>query len=166
MVITYKPSFNELVPNRVDFRFSHADHLYDASQVENPAGTAQVLNLKPSAQSIAITLCSTTTYFPGEAGAYAGKGLHQRDPENKAISLGKIEYKYEKGDDAYSGCRVDKSKDLYWQWDDTRNQVVKVRPQDWILDNFVRTTEEYWSIPKVFQLKMLLKGHKEATFPK
>ena len=166
MVIPYKPAFNELVPNRVDFSFSHASHLYDASQVENAAGTAQVLNLKPSAQPISITLCSTTTYFPGEAGAYSGKGLHQRDPENKAISLGKIEYKYDKDEDAYSGCRVDKNKQLYWRWDDARNQVVKVRPQDWVLDNFVRTTEAYWSIKNVFQLKLLLKGHNEATFPK
>ena len=93
-------------------------------------------------------------------------GLHQRDPENKFISLGKIEYKYEKDGDTSSGCRVDENRDLYWQWDPKRNQVVKVEPQDWILDNFVRTAESYWTIPGIFQLKVLLKGHNESAFPK
>ncbi|MET0168069.1 MAG: dickkopf-related protein [Vicinamibacterales bacterium] len=166
MIIPYKPSFNELVPNRVDFNFTHARTLYDASQVENPSSTAQVLNLKSGSQPIATTLCSTSTYFPGDEGKYDDKGLHQRDPENKFISLGKIEYKYEKDGDTSSGCRVDKNRDLYWQWDPKRNQAVKVKPQNWILDNFVRTSESYWTIPGVFQLKVLLKGHNEATFPK
>ena len=104
--------------------------------------------------------------FPGQAAEYAGKGLHQRDAENKAISLGLIEYKYERDGTIYSGCRVDKSKALYWRSDETLNLVVKVQPQDWVLDNFVRTTQTYWSIPKVFEVKLLLKGHNDATFPK
>ena len=70
MIIPYRPSFNELVPNRVDFNFTHAKTLFDASQVENPSRTAQVLNLKSDAQPIATTLCSTSTYFPGDKGKY------------------------------------------------------------------------------------------------
>lgn len=165
MTIPYRPQFNELVPNRVDFDFSHAGQLYDASQIELPAANAQIFTLKPSAKSIAATLCSTTTYFPGEQSAYADKALHQRDPENKAISLGKIEYRYGKDGDAFSGCRVDKNKDLYWKWDAGRPQAVKVKPQDWILDNFIRTSETYWSIPNVFQLKLFLKGHNDGNIP-
>lgn len=164
MIIPYQPGFNELVPNRVDFDFSHAQNLYEASQVLNATSTAPTL--KSSAQSIGTTLCSTTTFFPGKSAEYAGKGLHQRDAENKAISLGKIEYKYEKDGTIYSGCRVDKSKALYWRSDATRSQVVKVQPQDWVLDNFIRTTQEYWSVPNVFVVKLLLKGHNETTFPK
>jgi hypothetical protein len=167
MVIPYKPIFNELVRNRVDFANSHAGTLYDASQVVNPSSSANVLSLKSSAQPITKTLCATTTYFPGDEGKYDNMDLHKRDPENKFISLGKIEYRYKKGGTLFSGCRVDKNNDLYWRWDPdpSRNQVVKVKPQDWILDNFVRTSESYWTIPGVFEVKILLKGHNDAKFP-
>ena len=166
MIIPYKPLFNELVPNRVDFDFSHAAQLYEASQVVTPSNTAQIVTLKPGADSIATTLCATTTFFPGDAGKYDDKALHQRDPENKFISLGKIQYQYEKGGDTFSGCRVDKNRDLYWRWDSTGDRAVKVTPQGWILDNFVRTAEAYWSVPGVFKLKLLLEGHNESSFPK
>ncbi|MFY4729296.1 hypothetical protein, partial [Nitrospira sp. BLG_2] len=167
MTIPYRPQFHELVPNRVDFDFAHADQLYDASQVEVPSSpvNVQVFKLKSSAAPISATQCATTTYFPGERDAYAGKALHQRDPENKAISLGKIEYRYGKKGDTYAGCRVDKNKDLYWKWDAGGSQAVKVKPQDWVLDNFIRTSESYWSIPGVFQLKLYLKGHNDAGIP-
>ncbi|HJU03735.1 MAG TPA: hypothetical protein VJ692_01185 [Nitrospiraceae bacterium] len=165
MIIPYKPIFNELVPDRVDFDFGHAGQLYEASQVVDPSNNVQIFALKPAATSIATTLCATSTFFPGDASKYDNKDLHQRDPENKFISLGKIQYQYEKDGDTYSGCRVDKNKDLYWRWDSTRNQVVKVTPQGWILDNFVRTAEAYWSIPGIFKLKLLLEGHNDSTFP-
>ena len=48
MIIPYKPIINELVANRVDFNFDHAQKLYDASQVVNPSSNAQVLTLKPA----------------------------------------------------------------------------------------------------------------------
>src|SRR5690606_27738797 len=35
----------------------------------------------------------------------------------------------------------------------------------WILDNFVRTSEFYWTIPGVFEVKILLKGHNDTKFP-
>ena len=167
MTIPYQPQFHELVPNRVDFNVTHAKNLYDASQIEIPSNSAnvQIFTLKSSAKSIDSTLCATTTYFPGERDAYAGKALHQRDPENKAISLGKIEYRYEKDGTTYSGCRVDKHQALYWKWDSNGTQAVKVMPQDWVLDNFIRTAEAYWSIPGVFQLKLHLKGHNDAAIP-
>ena len=166
MIIPYKPIINELVANRVDFNFDHAQKLYDASQVVNPSGNAQVLTLKPSAEPITTTLCSTSTYFSGDEGKYDNMALHQRDPENKFISRGKIQYRYEKDGDTFSGCRVDENRDLYWQWDPQRNQAVRVQPQDWILDNFVRTAESYWTIPGIFQLKLLMKGRNESVFPK
>lgn len=165
MTIPYRPQFHELVANRVDFDFTHARTLFDSSQVEPASAAAQIVRLKAGAKPISTTQCATTTYFPGEHGAYTGKELHQRDPENKAISLGKIEYRYGKKGDAYSGCRVDKNKDLYWRWDAGGSQAVKVKPQDWILDNFIRTSETYWSIPGVFQLKLYLKGHNDAGIP-
>lgn len=168
MIIPYRPIINDVVPNRVDFNNEHAGQLYDASQIESTSSIAgkQVFVLKSSAKSIASTLCSTSTYFPGEADAYAGKSLHQRDPENKAISLGKIEYKYGKDGGSWSGCRVDKNQDLYWRSDPNVNQAVKVKPEDWILDNFVRTAESYWSIDNLFQLKLLMKGRNEHRFSK
>ena len=168
MIIPYRPLINDVVSNRVDFNNEHAGQLYDASQIESTSSSAgkQVFVLKSSAKSIASTLCSTSTYFPGEADAYAGKSLHQRDPENKAISLGKIEYKYGKDGGSWSGCRVDKNQDLYWRPDPNVNQAVKVKPEDWILDNFVRTAESYWTIDNLFQLKLLMKGRNEHLFPK
>lgn len=168
MIIPYRPFINDVVSNRVDFNNEHAGQLYDASQIESTSNSAgkQVFVLKSSAKSIASTLCSTSTYFPGEADAYAGKSLHQRDPENKAISLGKIEYKYGKDGGSWSGCRVDKNQDLYWRPDPNVNQAVKVKPEDWILDNFVRTAESYWTIDNLFQLKLLMKGRNEHLFPK
>ncbi|NGZ96858.1 MAG: hypothetical protein CV089_12175 [Nitrospira sp. WS110] len=171
MIIPYRPIINDVVPNRVDFNKEHAGQLYDATQIESASTSAgkQVFVLKSSAKPIASTLCSTSTYFPGEADAYVSKRLHQRDPENKAISLGKIEYKYGK-DDTYSdndwGCRVDKNQELYWKPDPNVNQAVKVKPEDWILDNFVRTAESYWSIKDLFQLKLLMKERNESQFPK
>jgi hypothetical protein len=165
MTIPYRPQFHELVPNRVDFNFTHARTLFDSSQVEPASAAVQIVRLKAGAQPISVTQCATTTYFPGEHGAYADKELHQRDPENEAISLGKIEYRYGKNGNAYAGCRVDKNKDLYWKWDTAGSQAVKVKPQDWILDNFIRTSETYWSIPGVFELKLYLKGHNDANIP-
>ena len=165
MTIPYRPQFNELVQNRVDFDFTHAQTLFDSSQVEPASAAVQIVRLKAGAKPISMTQCATTTYFPGERDTYAGKELHQRDPENKAISSGKIDYRYSKDGGAYAGCRVDKNKDLYWQWEADGSQAVKVKPQDWILDNFIRTSEAYWSIPDVFQLKLYLKGHNDGNIP-
>ncbi|MBX3332051.1 MAG: hypothetical protein KF722_16720 [Nitrospira sp.] len=165
MIIPYKPLFNELVEGRVDFDPSHAEQLYDASQVSDPSDNVQVFALNSDAKPISSTLCSTSTYFPGDAGKYDDKQLHRRDPENKFISHGLIEYRYEKDGDTFTGCRVKKNIDLYWRWDGGRNQAVKVTPQGWILDNFVRTSEAYWSIPGIFRLKLLLEGHNDASFP-
>ena len=141
MIIPYRPSFNELVPNRVDFNFTHAKTLFDASQVENPSRTAQVLNLKSDAQPIATTLCSTSTYFPGDQGKYDGIKDANATSATKRTSSSVWEDRVQvrQGCRLVSeGCRVDKNRDLYWRWDPSGNQVVRVKPQDWILDNFVR----------------------------
>ncbi|MBA4143468.1 MAG: hypothetical protein H0X43_10815 [Nitrosospira sp.] len=191
MTIPYRPIINELVPDRVDFyigerevdhktntlspvtQAAHAWRLYDASQViitRDPSTGEQVLTLKPVPQPIATTLCSTSTYFPGEEGKYDGQSgvnAYKRDSENKFISLGKIQYRYKK-DDAfvYEGCRVDEDRDLFWQDPEQSNEVIKVKPQDWILDNFVRTSETYWTISRKFELKLLMKGRNDSAFPK
>ena len=185
MIIPYRPLINDLVPNRVDFYIGsreikggtvsavsddgHAWQLYDASQVVDPSSTAQILTLKSSAQPIAQTLCTKATFFAGSADKYDGMNdadAYKRDPENKHISLGKIQYRYKDHDYLREGCRVDDNRDLYWRWDPTGNKVVKVKPKDWIFDNFVRAAESYWSIPGVFQLKLLMKGRNESSFPK
>ena len=189
MVIPYKAVFNELVEDRVDFDVGsrrvntatnavsdiidadgHAWHLYDASQVvskRDPATGRDVYSLKAAPLPIAKTLCSTSTYFSGDAGKYDGQDdamAYKRDPENKFISLGKIQYRYKDQDWMQEGCRVAKSRDLFWVNAD--HDVVKVKPQDWILDNFVRSAESHWSIPKKFELKLLLTGRNEANFSK
>lgn len=166
MVIPYKAEINDLVADRVDFNGGHAWKLYDASQVVNPS--AKVLTLKTSPQPIAKTLCSSSTYFPGDEGKYDGMNdtnAYKRDKENKFISLGKIQYFYKDENYLAEGCRVNKNRDLYWR-EDPKGEVVKVKPQDWILDNFVRTAETYWTIPGTFQLKLLMKGRNDSAFPK
>jgi hypothetical protein len=188
MVIPYKPVFNELVADRVDFEVGsrdvntktntvsavstdgHAWSLYDASQIvtKRDSSGAQVIALKDSPQPIAKTLCSSSTYFPGDAGKYDGQNdafAYKRDPENKFISLGRIQYRYKDQDWMQEGCRVAKDRDLFWL-DPVSKEVVKVKPQDWILDNFVRSAQSYWSIPGKFELKLLLVGRNEASFPK
>jgi len=188
MVIPYEPVFNELVADRVDFEVGsrdvntktntvtdvttdgHAWSLYDASQIVTKSGPsgAQVFALKTSPQPIAKTLCSTSTYFPGDSGKYDGESdanAYRRDPENKFISLGKIQYRYNDYDSVLEGCRVAKSRDLFWV-EPEHGEVLKVKPQDWILDNFVRAAESYWTIPGKFELKLLLIGRNEAQFAK
>ena len=191
MVIPYRALINELVADRVDFdmghrnidkngavsaaiQSGHAWELYDASQVVSAVDRAtrqKVTVLKSSTSPIPIarTLCAGTTFFAGKADKYDGKSdanAYKRDPENKFISLGKIQYGYKGHDYLREGCRVDEKRDLYWRPDPASIRVLKVKPQDWILDNFERTAEAYWSIPGTFELKLLLKGRNEASIPR
>ncbi len=140
MTIPYRAIINDVVKGRIDLNFSHAAKLYEASQVTGaPAAPTLVADARP----VSTTLCASTTYFQGKASRYAGKRLDQRDKENSAISLGRIDYQYGKGGYTASGCRVDASVDLYWKPDTGSSSVVRVRPGDWVLDNFVRTAETY-----------------------
>ena len=185
MVIPYRPVFNELVADRVDFfvgyrdinvetnsvsavsRDGHAWQFYDASQVVRGTAGRPSLSLKPSAQPIAVTLCSGSTYFPGDSGKYDGKSdanAYKRDKENKFISTGQIQYRYKDQNWLSEGCRVEKSRDLYWR-NPAGDELTLVKPQDWILDNFRRTAESYWSIDGTFELKLLLKGRNDRDFP-
>ncbi|MEO8039887.1 MAG: Dickkopf N-terminal cysteine-rich domain-containing protein [Betaproteobacteria bacterium] len=189
MIIPYRPIINDVVPGRIDFYVGsrrvdpdtgavanldtangHAGVLYDEAQVADPASSAQIRTLKAGAQSIDRTLCTSTTYFPGKDDKYDGKNdadSYRRDKENRFISLGRIQYRYDKNLGAvHEGCRVDASRELYWRWDPNGNQAVKVKPGDWILDNFVRTAEAHWTIPGVFRLKLLMQGRNDASFPK
>jgi hypothetical protein len=187
MVLPYRAEVNDLVADRVDFEIGlrwidhktgalgpvskpgHASKLYDSSQVvsrEGPGGK-KLLSLKPDADPIATTLCSSSTFFTGKADKYEGQNganAYKRDPENKFISLGKIQYRYKDHEYVREGCRVHQDRDLYWQSPD--GKVVKVKPRDWIFDNFVRVAEEFWSIPGAFELKVLLKGRNESSIPK
>lgn len=185
MTIPYKASINDLVKDRVDFNMgsrhinadgslgsssyssAHAGKLYDGNQV-----TAVTVNgkttytLKADAKPIAETLCSSATYFEGDEDKYEGKSganAHKRDKENKHISLGKIQYVYKDSEYVREGCRVRSSQTVYWR--DGSGVVQKYRADDWVLDNFVRQAEDYWSIPGVFELKLLLEGRNEASFP-
>ena len=146
----------------------HAWRLYDATQVVTApdANGRPVTSLRPAAQSIALTLCTTATFRPGKEKAYDGQNdalAYKRDLENEAISLGKIQYRYKDDNYLAEGCRVDRRRELYWV-NPADNRVAKVLPEDWILDNFVRVAETYWSIPKTFQLRLLLKGRNDAAF--
>jgi hypothetical protein len=178
MVIPYKADINELVEDRVDFKMGsrvvegdslggliasgHAWELYDASQVKGG-------KLQTNARPIAETLCATSTFFPGKENKYDGQNeldSHKRDPENKFISLGKIQYRYKrKTEFVVEGCRVDEKRDLFWL-DPADGRLVKFKPQDFVLDNFVRVAEEYWSVPGSFELKLLMKGRNEGRFSK
>ena len=190
MILPYKAEINDLVEDRVDFyvgsrsvdedtgklapvtESGHAWKLYDESQVETrTVAGKQVIRFKDEENKspIAETLCSKgqVTYFSGKKGKYAGmNGLdaYQRDPENKHISVGRIAYAY-KGDEFMRiGCRVKDTRDLFWQPDEDVNELVEVKPEEWILDNFVRTAQDFWSIDGVFKLKVWLKGHNDDDF--
>lgn len=168
MVIPYKPIINDIVPDRIDFDMDsngHAWKLYDAAQIVDPA--AKILKLKSGARPIAETLCSTFTYFSSDEGKYddkMGSNAQKRDQENKFISLGRIEYYYKSGNFLSAGCRVKRDRDVYWV-DPATNKVLKSKADDWVLDNFVRTVEDYWTIPGVFELKLLMKGRNDKDFP-
>lgn len=181
MTIPYKAEINDIVKDRVDFYVgsrtikngavgdvSHTGHawkLYDASQVQ---GSGAAIALKSGAQPIAVTLCSNSTFFSGDEKKYDGQGgadAYKRDPENRFISLGRIQFGYKDDDYIREGCRVAQSRDLYWT-DPAQGKLVKVKPVDFILDNFVRTAETYWTIPGLFNLKLLLRGRNDAAFPK
>ncbi|HEX2734211.1 MAG TPA: hypothetical protein VHM70_21530 [Polyangiaceae bacterium] len=168
MVIPYDPIINDVVKDRIDFDMDgdgHAFHLYDASQIVDPK--AEKLELKPTPKPIAQTLCSDFTYFSGSEGKYdkqTGKNASKRDKENKFISLGRIEFYYDKSEFLSLGCRVKRDRDVYWV--DSKGKVRKSRADDWVLDNFVRAAEGYWTIPGVFELQLLMKGRNESKFPK
>lgn len=165
MTIPYKPIINDVVTNRIDFNMEHASVLYDTTQVTSPGSASTTL--KAGASPIATALCSSFTYFPGKEGKYdgqSGDNAYKRDKENQHISLGLLQYKYDKDGGLKQGCRVDRNKDLYWRADASSTRVTKVKPDDWVQDNFVRTAESYWTLPGVFQLKLLMKGRNDAQF--
>ncbi|MBT5076235.1 MAG: hypothetical protein HOM66_06270 [Rhodospirillales bacterium] len=168
MVVPYRPIINDFVKNRVDFNAAHAWKLYTRSEVTPVPGGAGVYTLNSPATPLWLKVCKTSIYFPGFEGKYAGKGLYTRDPQNKFISSGKIEYQYTKKGNPKSGCRVSSDMDLFWL-DPIKKQIVKVKPKVWVLDNFVRTAEAYWNISddlgnEIFRLKLLMKGHNEGEF--
>lgn len=157
----------------------HAWKIYEQSEVVT---TGRTPVLSPSARPIAETLCSTTTFFPGHEHAYDGENganAYKRDRGNKRIQLGKIQFRYGQkpaskatlGDQVVEGCRVPEFATVYWM--DPDGALVKTVPKEFILDNFERVAETYWSIKDVadptkhfFELKLLLRGRNDQDFPK
>ncbi len=167
MVLPYDPIINDEVENRIDFNMTHAGNLYDKDQVdEGGSDSSKTYALKPTAQAISVTKCGTTTFFAGKEKKYDGQNgvdAHKRDPANQHISLGKIQYSYDDSKGSYwvmNGCRVKKDEHLYGTNPATGN-FEKILPADWVLNNFEKVAEEYWSIPDNFELYVLLKGHNE-----
>jgi len=169
MILPYIAEINEAVNDRVDFymgtlsvsspdftpydKGNHAWKLYEGSQYDEVSG-----NLVSGAKPIAETLCSTAIFKSGKEDKYNGKNnekSYKRDRKNKHIVLGRIQYSYRKKISWQNGCRVDKDIDLYWK--DASGTVHKYKPSDWIYENFIRVSEEYWSTPNNFELKILLK---------
>jgi len=158
MTLPYKPILSDLVKGRVDFNKTHAGKLYSKSAVAKTGG-----QITSATKSLWSTHCSgNPTYFKGKSKKYKRKKLHQRDKQNKHISHGRIAYQYGKKGSVEQGCRVKASMVLRWKNDD--GKTVKVKPKNWVYDNFIRQAESYWSIDKVFTLKLWLKGHNDSKF--
>jgi hypothetical protein len=172
MTIPYEAEINDVAKGRIDFYMGalnssssghsktyHAWQFYETNQVTIADGRA---TLKSDALSIAETLCSDFTYVEGKKGQYKDmkdENSYKRDRENKHIDLGKIQFSYDKV--AWKeGCRVKRNQELYWENPET-SELTKITPDKWILDNFIRTAQSYWSIPDVFQLVLWLKGHND-----
>lgn len=184
MTIPYDASINDTVHNRVDIYMgglstaypeysssdmeNHAWHLFEFSQLTfTGAGDNAVWFLKPDAKPIAETHCSDTTYYKGKENKYDGQhgaNSNKRDRSNKHISLGIIEYSYG-GNSWNTGCRVSQLLQVAWRPDPDSNRVLPPSStKTWVFDNFIRTSEEYWSQPGNFKLRLLLKGVNEDEF--
>ncbi len=184
MTIPYDAEINDVVPIRVDIymgelsttnpnysptdRQNHAWHLYEFSQLDSTGiGPNMVWTLKPDAQPIAETHCSSTRYYAGKEGKYDGQdGLEskKRDRTNRHISEGLIQYSY--NDTRWkTGCRIDMYTQIAWHPDTSSNVVESPTSADtWVKRNFIRTAESYWSQPDSFRLRLLLKGFNEDEF--
>jgi len=184
MTIPYEAIVNDVVSNRVDVymgslstshpdytssdKENHAWHLYEFSQLNfTGVGTNTIWSLKEDAKPIAETHCSDTTFYQGEENEYDGKNgvnSNKRDRSNKHISLGKIEYSYG-GTSWKTGCRVDQFLQVAWRPDPLSERVLTpTSARTWVLNNFIRTSEAYWSQPSNFELRLLLKGFNEDEF--
>ncbi len=184
MTIPYDATINDVVPNRVDLfmgrlstsapdytdldKQNHAWRLYEFSQLESSGvGPNSVWSLKPDARPVALTHCTDTTYYSGKEGRYDGQNgvrSKKRDRTNKHISKGLIEYSY--NDSSWNtGCRVDRYLQVAWHPDPNSDRVETPSSADtWVLRNFIKTSEEYWSQPGNFRLRLLLKGFNEDEF--
>lgn len=163
--------------------------LYEESQVNTSGG---VSTLKPGAKSIVETECSTTTFFPGHEHDYDGQNgvnSYKRDRVNHSIQLGKLQYRYgsdDKHDPVVEGCRVPDYTIVYWApsattgtpatgtkststptttTTTTSTPLVSASAQEFVLQNFQAVAEHYWTIPGVFQLKLLMLGRNDNDFP-
>lgn len=168
LLIPYKPIINDVVKDRIDFNMNHAAVLYEKDQVnESGSGSSKTYSLKSGALPISDTLCASTTFFEGKSKKYNGQNgvnAHKRDRKNKHISLGQIEYSYKGAGGVFipfEGCRVRRNVHLYGTNPVTGN-LERILPEDWILNNFEKIAEDYWSIPANFELHILLKGHNEG----
>lgn len=166
VLIPYRYSITETIKNRIDLNKSHAGKLYEKSQLKPKDSASQSkYELKADPKPVWETLCSgKPTYVKGKKGKYKGKSgeenAHKRDRKNKFIDRGRIEFKYSKDSGLAKGCRVKRNVHLYGK-DPMTQQFVKVRPDKWILNNFIAQGESYWSVPNNFRLHISLRGVNE-----
>ena len=221
MIIPYKAQIRQLNGGSIDlgmgqrwldasgalqppnsFGDGHAWRLYEASQVTTHAGVTTLIS---GAKPIAETMCSTTTFFPGQEHAYDGQNgvnSYKRDRQNKSIQLGKLQFRYgndPKKDPVFEGCRIPNYTVVYWVPASSsitpiataltpharrpgpvtptptptpapppapRGALVSASAQEFVLQNFQEVAETYWTIPGVFELKLLMLGRNDSDFPK
>ncbi|MGD9885570.1 MAG: hypothetical protein AB7U95_36265, partial [Reyranella sp.] len=190
MIIPYKAEIDQMNGGSIDLsmgrrwidasgtlgasdKVGHAWQIYEQTQVVTTGGKPALI---PSARPIAETLCSSTTPVPGQEHAYDGENganAYKRDRGNKHILLGKIQFRYGQKvtDSVVEGCRVPDVATVYWI--DPGGALVKTIAKEFILDNFQRVAESYWSVKDpadpskyVFELKLLLKGRNDDDFAK
>lgn len=191
MIIPYKAEIHQLHGGSIDLamgrreidasgkpgasdKSGNAWKIYEASEIVAAPGKAPALS--PTARPIAESLCGSTTFFPGHEHDYDGENganAYKRDRDNASVMLGKIEFRYgEKSEnDLVEGCRVPEFDDVYWQAPD--GSLTRTTPKAFILDNFKRVAEDYWTIADpanpakpLFALKLLLRGENDEDFPK
>ncbi|MGB0647668.1 MAG: hypothetical protein ACPGQS_10860, partial [Bradymonadia bacterium] len=165
VLIPYRYEIIETIKNRVDLNETHASNLYDLSQIDvKGKGKNTTYERKTGARPVWETKCGgPPTYVKGKAGKYKGKSgsnAHKRDRKNKFIDRGKIEYKQGKKGSLRTGCRVKRKTHLYGE-DPLTKKFVKIRPDHWILKNFIAQGEAHWSTPNNFRLHIALKGFNE-----
>ena len=175
------------------FGDGHAWRLYDETQVTTTAGvTTWKAGAKPIADTMCNT---TTFFpghehdYDGQNGANS----YKRDRANHSIQLGKLQYRYgsdDKKDPVVEGCRVPNYTMVYWvpaasaaagtatspppaggTGTTTTSGTTTVVPlasataQEFVLQNFQEVAETYWTIPGVFELKLLMLGRNDHDFP-
>ena len=170
VLLPYRYSINESVKNRIDLNRDHASRLYDGSQVTKSTVKGELkYKLKKNAKSVWETQCSgEPIYVKGKKKPYRnknGSNANKRGRKNKLIDRGQIQYRYKNDKNATLGCRVVRNKKLYGKHP-ISNKFGPIRPDHWLLHNFVKVGEKHWNQDGGFRLHIALKGFNETLLPK